>query len=321
MSFVHLHQHSELSLLDGLSSIPGIVARAVHLGQNAVALTDHGWMSGAVQLVDAAAKAGIKPIVGSEVYVSNTEMLDMSGGAGTSYHLTLLVQNIEGYRNLMRLTSLAHLEGFHYKPRIDLDLLEKYNEGLIVLSGCIAGQLNRHIVAGEERSARVLIDWYVRIFGDRFFLETMYHGCTPDGVDIVREDQVQERDIAAWVADEGRKRGLPVIATNDAHYLTRDDGDAHDTLLCLGMGAWKHKDDRMRYPGEQERLYEFYMKSEEEMKECSPGFYWEGACDNTQVVADMVDDHVIPKHDLIMPRYRIPRDVGFECWTREGILI
>lgn len=328
MSFTHLHTHSEFSLLDGASKVPELCDRVKELGQEAVAITDHGWMAAAVKLVAEAERAEVKPILGSEVYMATQDRLtDPAAKSGDNYHLTLLCQNQEGYRNLVRLTSLAHLQGFHYKPRIDHHLLEEHAGGLIVLSGCIAGELNQRLIEGNEKEARRLIDWYARVFDDRFFLEVMYHGCKADGEDIVNitgadgDVTMEEYELASWIADEGRKRGIPVVATNDAHYLTREDGDAHDTLLCLQSGGWKHKEERLMYPGFPEGLFEFYVKSEEEMKACAPGDYWDEACDNTQVVVEMVEDDVLPKHGLIMPRFQIPKDVGFSYWRQTGAFL
>lgn len=325
MGFVHLHCHTSYSLLDGMSTVDGLVGRAKELGQNAVAVTDHGWMAASIRLAKEAEKAGIKPIIGSELYIAKDGMRVPAAKAGDNYHLTVLAANEKGYQNLVRLTSLAHLRGFHYKPRVDLPELEKYSEGLIVLSGCIGGQLNQMVIEDREKDARKLVEWYARTFPGRFFMEVMYHGCGDDGVDIIHEvrdgRQIEEYELARWVAEEARKKGIPVVATNDAHYLTREDGDAHDTLLCLGMGSWKSKADRMRYPGEEAQLYEFYVKGEDEMKECSPGDFWDEACDNTQMVADMCAESVIPKHGLIMPRFEIPRDAGFKVWREQRILL
>jgi DNA polymerase-3 subunit alpha len=329
MAFVHLHCHSEYSLLDGASKVADLCDRVAAIGQTAVAITDHGWMAAAVKFVTEAERVGIKPIVGSEVYVCKSgTMDDKAASPGDNYHLTLLAQNEEGYRNLVWLTSMAHIRGLHYKPRIDLPTLKERSGGLILLSGCIAGQLNQHIIEGHEKKARRLIDWYADVFGDRFFLEVMYHGCDKHGHDIVREldDQgnvkIEEYELAAWIADQGERRGIPVVATNDAHYLTRDDGDAHDTLLCMGMGAWKTKTDRIRYPGFDEGLFEFYVKDEPEMLEASPDdSYWVEACANTQVVADMIEPKVVPAGKMYLPVYQVPRDVGYRVWKQTRTLI
>jgi len=326
MSYVHLHCHTEFSLLDGMSSVSGLCQRVAEIGQNAVAVTDHGWMAGAIKFVGHARDAGIKPIIGSEVYIATGPMSEPAKSSGDNYHLTLLVQNEEGYRNLMRLTSLAHLEGFHYKPRIDMATLKKHSAGLICLSGCIAGEVCQLLMAGDEKEARRLIQWYREVFGDRFFLEVMYHGMDKTGTDIVRNplpdgSYFEEHMLVDWLLVEGARRGIPVVATNDAHYLTRDDGDAHDTLLCLGMGAWKHKEERIRYPGEEGQHYEFFVKTEDEMLVLTKGDDWEEACNNTQHVADMVDEDVIPKHGLILPHYTIPQDIGYRVWMEQGCLI
>lgn len=331
MSFVHLHCHSEYSLLDGMSKVPDLCRRAAEIGQTAIAITDHGWMAAAVRLDLEAKKAGVKPIVGSEVYVCTGEdMRDNASGPGDNYHLTLLAQNAEGYRNLARLTTAAHLQGFHYKPRISKALLQNNSGGLILLSGCIQAEVNQYIIAGKEKLARALLRFYEGVFEDRFFVEVMYHGRGPDGIDIVHNRdkagniEIEEHEMAAWLLDYAARRGVPVVATNDAHYLVREDGDAHDTLLCMGMGAWKHKADRMHYPGEPAGLYEFYVKTEREMLRSYPQGRkraWAEACATTQDVADMVEDAVVPSHGLVMPKFTIPRDVGFQMWRERRVLL
>jgi DNA polymerase III subunit alpha len=246
--FVHLHNHSDYSLLDGASPIPRMVARAAELKMPALALTDHGSMFGAVQFYQAARKAGVKPIVGMEAYVTRGNRKERK--RDTAHHLVLLCRDERGFRNLMRLSSLAFLEGFYYKPRVDHEILARYAEGLVALSACPKGEVATDLIEGTEDAAVHTAGLYRDIFGaDNYFLEMQNHG-----LDI--EDRIR-----AGVDRLARRTGIPVVATNDCHYLKHEDADAHDVLLCIQTG--KNVDDvnRMRYETDQ-----VYFKSAEEMK-------------------------------------------------------
>lgn len=331
MSFAHLHVHSEFSLLDGAIRINDLVKRAESLGQNAVAVTDHGWIAGAVKFVKAAKDAGIKPIIGMETYVATSDTIaDPAKSSGDNYHLTVLASTAEGYRNIMRLTSEAFLHGLSYKPRIDLGMLAERAEGLIVLSGCVGAELPRYLIRGDEDSAQQYVEYMQDILEGRFFIELMNHGGvdTPDGyVSHVRIEEdgkvlMDEHELNDALVSIANKNGVGVVATNDAHYLSKEDGDAHDTLLCVGMGGWKTKEDRMRFPGAEHQAWEFYIKSEKEMLACSPHSWWETACSNTQLVADMVQPDIIQLGTLIMPDYKVPEDdLGFRVWRETGVII
>src|SRR4051794_5288754 len=218
--FVHLHCHSHYSLLDGASKLPALVKRAKSLGMPALAVTDHGNLYGAVEFLREAKAADLKPIVGLEAYVAPRHRTEraMGGWSGQEYafHLTLLARNGEGVRNLMRLSSASFLEGFYYKARIDKEILERHSEGLICLSGCASAEFSDAILHGKTAEAEKLCAWYQRVFGpENFYVEIQDNGI-----------QIQ-RDCAEGARDIARRKGLPVVATSDAHYLTQDDAQAH----------------------------------------------------------------------------------------------
>jgi DNA polymerase III subunit alpha len=322
-NFAHLHVHSEYSLLDGAIKIDDLVKRVVSQGQTSVAITDHGWIAGAVRFTKAAKKAGIKPIIGMETYVATSDdHTKAAKSGGDNYHLTLLAANREGYLNLMALTSKAHLYGLSYKPRVDYSLLESHNRGVICLSGCVGAHIPQLLVAGAEDKARRLAERYQAIWGERFFIEVMSHGST-GGTDHVHIEEggelvMTESDLNAALVSLANKLGVGIVATNDAHYLTRQDGDAHDTLLCIGMGAWKEKEDRMKFPGQEHQAWEFYIKSKEEMLEVNDEPWWDTACSNTSVVSDMIESDVIQLGQSIMPKFEIPNDPEFEKWLAQS---
>lgn len=297
------------------------------LGQTAVAVTDHGWVAGGVKLTKACKEKGIKPIVGSEVYISaQDDMKEAAAHSGDNFHLTLLCATAEGYKNLRTITSLAYLEGLSYKPRIDKSTLKDHADGLIVLSGCIGGELPQAIIEGNARSVKRLIEFYQSAFGENFFIELMSHGRTGT-VDHVRQEidgkvVMQEHELNDELVALSVKHGIPLVATNDAHYLTRDDGDAHDTLLCLGMGKHKEETPRLRFPGAAQQAWEFFIKSEAEMRALSKKKWWREACDNTVEVANRITDGgVIPMGKVVLPKFNIPHDPGFEVWKKTGVIL
>lgn len=251
--FIHLHNHTDYSLLDGAARISGYVSKAKELGMEALAITDHGNMYGALTFYNACRKAGIKPIIGCEFYVSPGSRFDknLSKGEDRYHHLILLAMNDEGYRNLMKLNSIAWTEGFYYKPRIDHECIEKYNAGLICLSACVAGELPRTIVRDGIDKAMEVASWFKGVFGDRYYLEIQRHG-------ILEEETVTD----AIVRHISPTLGIPVVCTNDIHYIEKEDWDAHDTLLCIGTRALKSDADRLRY-----EKGEFYFRTEDEMRE------------------------------------------------------
>ena len=238
MSFVHLHCHSEYSLLDGANRIGDLIARAKLLEQPALAITDHGNVHAAWEFQEKARAAGIKPILGMEAYVATGDRHQRSRpaqGGRAYYHLVLLARDLTGYRNLVKLTSLAYTEGFYTKPRLDRELLAQYSEGLIVSSACLAGDVAVNLMADRYDKAREAAEWYAEVFRDRYYLEVQAHSS---------EGQKELNGKVFTLADD---LGLPVVATNDAHFLTHDDHDAHDVLLCIGLGRDRDDRDRMRY--------------------------------------------------------------------------
>src|SRR6478609_1266933 len=238
MSFVHLHCHSEYSLLDGANRIDDLIARALELEQPALAITDHGNLHAAWEFQEKARKAKLKPIIGMEAYVAPGDRRVKgrpTPGAKPYYHLVLLARDMTGYKNLVKLSSLAYTEGFYSKPRVDRELLAQYNEGLIVSSACLAGEVAQHLMDDNVAAARDVAAWYAELFKGRYYLEVQAH--ESDG-----QAKLNQRVFA--LADD---LGLPVIATNDAHFLKSEDHDAHDVLLCIGLGKDRSDADRMRY--------------------------------------------------------------------------
>ena len=256
--FVHLHCHSHYSLLDGANRIPELVARVRQLGMKAIALTDHGNLYGAIEFYQHCVANGIKPIIGYEAYVApgSRHDRDTRGVSEAGYHLTLLAYNEQGFRNLIRLASLAFLEGFYYRPRIDKELLERYNQGLICLSGCASSEFSTLILQNRLEEAVALARWFAHVFGpDRFYIEIQNNGL-----------EIQRRCLegAVMVAEQ---LGLPLVATADAHYLTQEDAEAHDILLCINTGKQRHEANRLRYGSNL-----FYVRNPDEMYEAFPDF-------------------------------------------------
>ncbi len=265
--FVHLHLHSQYSLLDGGISIDDLIARVKELGMDTVALTDHGNMFGAIEFYTKAKSAGIKPIIGMEAYVAPDTRFDRSKSSSkeASYHLVLLAQNQQGYKNLMKLSSIGYTEGFYYKPRIDKEVLKKYNEGLFASSACLGGELCRMIEAGDVEAAKESAKEYADIFPDRFYIEIMRH----------ENDDTGYMEKLVEIAKE---LNLPMIATNDAHFATSDQYEAHNCLCCIGTGKDADDPDRMIYP------QDCYIKSPEEMRQLFSDI--PEACDNTLKITE-----------------------------------
>lgn len=271
-SFVHLHCHSHYSLLDGANRIPELVTRVKDLGMNALALTDHGNLYGAIEFYRECKAAGINPVVGYEAYVAPTGRRDREarrrGEAG--FHLTLLAQNRIGFKNLVRLSSMAFLEGYHYVPRIDKEILEAHSEGLVCLSGCASSEFSEFILKDQLEEATRLAEWFARVFGKRFYIEIMNNG-----LDLQR--RCAEGAIA--IAD---RLGVPLVATCDAHYLCQPDNAAHDVLLCINTGKTRKDENRLRYANDQ-----FYVKTPAEMFALFPGHA--DAVQRSQEIANSVD--------------------------------
>src|SRR5690349_993548 len=239
--YVHLHNHTHHSLLDGLSKIPELVGRTKEMGMEAVAITDHGTMSGAVEFYKAAKDAGVKPVIGMEAYVAARSRHDRDPAKDKArYHLILLAMNETGYKNLMMLSSKANLEGMYYKPRIDHELLEEYNEGLIALSACASGEVGENLRSDNYEEAKKVAAWYKSIFGDRYYLELQDHGHpeAPAPWDV----QVKINKHLERLSEE---LGIECVVTSDGHYLSHDDLDAHEILLCVGTGSFLSDEKRM----------------------------------------------------------------------------
>ena len=288
MGFVHLHVHSEYSLLDGACRIGALVKQAKALGQTAVAITDHGVMYGVIDFYKAAKAEGIKPIIGCEVYVAPRTMQDKVHGVDNEgRHLVLLCKNETGYRNLSYMVSRAFLDGFYGKPRVDMALLRQHAEGLIALSACLAGGIPRYLRAGDYEGAKRLALEYSQIFGeDNFYLELQDHGLP------------EQREVNPLILRLARETGLPLVATNDAHYLTREDSRVQDVLMCIQMGKTVDDPGRMRFETDQ-----FYLKSEQEMRQLFPDV--PEAFENTVKIAERCNVEFEFNH-YHLPEYRAP---------------
>ncbi|MGQ5711595.1 DNA polymerase III subunit alpha [Desulforudis sp. DRI-14] len=297
-SFVHLHCHTEYSLLDGAARIPDLVRSARELGMTSLAITDHGAMFGVIDFYNACRKEEIKPVLGCEVYVATRTMQDKQAGVDDKqYHLVLLAENDEGYKNLLRLVSLGYTEGFYYKPRVDKDLLYRYNKGLIALSGCLAGEIAHFAMQGEMEKARAAAGEYRDIFGDAFFLELQDHGLKEQG------------PVNRALVDIGRQLGIPVVATNDVHYVKKADAEIHDILLCIQTGKTVLDNQRMRFDSQ-----EFFLKSPEEMA----AIFGEipSSLTNTALIAERCQVN-LESGKLHLPEYRVPDGYNVDSYLRE----
>ena len=299
MSFVHLHVHTEFSLLDGACRTDRVMDRVKELGMDTIAITDHGVMYGCIDFYKAAKAAGIKPIIGCEVYCARRTMEDRVHTLDKDpYHLVLLCENRQGYENLCYIVSESFLRGFYGKPRVDLKLLEEHHEGIIAMSACVSGAVPRHLLNEDYEGAKQYALNLSRIFGpDHFYLELQDHG-----LDI-------QRRVNQGILRLARETGLPLVATNDAHYLTKEDSRMQDVLLCIQTGKTVDDENRMRF-GSQE----FYLKSEEQMRALFPDH--PEACDNTQKIADMCNLE-FTFHEYHLPSYPVPEGYTNESYFRE----
>lgn len=295
MNFTHLHVHTEYSLLDGSNKIKEYVTRVKELGMNSAAITDHGVMFGVIDFYRAAKEVGINPILGCEVYVAPGSRFDKETQTGEDryYHLVLLAENNQGYSNLMKIVSAGFVEGYYYKPRVDIDVLKKYHEGVIALSACLAGEVARYLSRGLYEEGKRAALKYEEIFGkDNFFLELQDHG-------IPQQQMVNQQLIRM-----NRETGIGLVCTNDVHYTYAEDAAAHDILLCIQTGKKVEDEDRMRYEGGQ-----YYVKSPQEMAQLFP--YAPEALENTQKIADRC--HVDIEFGVTkLPKYDVPE--GYTSW-------
>mgnify|MGYP003292641661 CR=1 FL=1 len=296
MAFAHLHVHTEYSLLDGSNKIKEFVKRVKELGMDSAAITDHGVMYGVIDFYRACKEAGINPVIGCEVYVAPNSRFDkeLTGGEDRYYHLVLLAENNTGYENLTKIVSKGFTEGYYYKPRVDMEVLNQYHEGIIALSACLAGEVQRYITKGLLEEAEKAALKYEACFGKgNYFLELQDHGIA------------EQATVNMELLKMSKKLNIPLVATNDVHYTYADDVEAHDILLCLQTGKKLSDEDRMRYEGGQ-----YYVKSEEEMKGLFP-YAWE-AVENTQRIADRCNVEIefgVTK----LPKYEVPE--GYDSWT------
>lgn len=286
--FVHLHIHSEFSLLDGANRIKDLPVRAKELGMKAMAITDHGVMYGVIDFYKACKKEGIKPIIGAEVYVASRTRFDKEPQDKRYYHLILLAKNNKGYQNLSKLVSLGFTEGYYYKPRIDLEILEKYHEGIICLSACLAGAVSQAILNGDIEKAEEVAKWHKNVFGEDYYLEIQSNGV---------KEQVMVNQKIIQIA---RRLDIPIVATNDAHYLKKEDAYNHEVLLCIQTGKRITDEDRMRFETD-----ELYVKSPEEMSEYFKNF--PDAIENTVKIAEKCNVEFEFGH-TILPNYDVPEE-------------
>ena len=295
MAFTHLHVHTEYSLLDGSCKIKELAARAKELGMDSLAITDHGAMYGVIDFYRAAKEVGIKPIIGCEVYVSPGSRFDRETASGEDryYHLVLLAENDQGYHNLMKIVSKGYVEGFYYKPRVDYEVLETFHEGVIALSACLAGEVQRYLGRGMYEEACRSALHYETIFGKgNFFLELQDHGIP------------MQKTVNQGLLRMSRELGIDLVATNDIHYILAEDAVPHDILLCIQTGKRVTDENRMRYEGGQ-----YYCKSEEEMRALFP--YAQEAIDNTHKIAQRCNVEIefgVTK----LPKYEVPE--GYDSW-------
>ncbi len=286
--FVHLHTHSEYSLLDGLARIPDMVKRVAALGMPALAMTDHGAMYGVIDFYSECKKQGVKPIVGCETYVAPRSLTQREPKVDDkNYHLTLLAQNDTGWHNLLKLASRANVDGFYYRPRIDKEILAQHAEGLFCLSGCMSGEVSRLLLDGQHEAARGVVSWYRELFGkDRYFLE------------VQNQSLPGQEGLNQQILELGQELDVRIVATNDSHYVKPEDSRAHDVLLCIQTGATVEQPNRMRLGSE-----EFYLRSAAEMARAFPGL--DEALRNTLVVAEQIDLR-LDFNRVLLPHFEIP---------------
>ena len=296
MKFTHLHVHTEYSLLDGSNKIKEYVDRVKELGMDSAAITDHGVMFGVIDFYRACRAADINPVIGCEVYVAPNSRFDRESGGGDDryYHLVLLAENNVGYSNLMKIVSAGFVEGYYYKPRVDKDVLKKYHEGIIALSGCLAGEVQKYLTRGMYEDGKKIALQYREIFGENnFFLEMQDHGIP------------EQKTVNQQLLRMSRETGIELVATNDVHYTYADDVDSHDILLCIQTGKKLTDEDRMRYEGGQ-----YYVKSPQEMENLFP--YAKQALENTWKIANRCHVEIEFGHTKL-PHFEVPQ--GYDSWS------
>lgn len=297
--FVHLHVHTQYSILDGFSAIPKLFDRVEELGMKAVAITDHGNMYGVKEFFNCAKKhPSVKPILGCEVYVTQHYDHRLKDNEHRKYyHLILLAKNAKGYRNLTKLVSAGHTEGFYYKPRVSHELLEQYHEGLICCSACLAGEIPKDIMADDLEAARKAIAWHKNLFGDDYYLEVQLHETeVPGATEKMWEVYHQQCKVNELIFALAAETGTKVIASNDAHFIRKEDGPAHDRLICISTNEYVDDPDRLRYTQQE------YIKSADEMAALFPEH--PEVLENTLEIADKVEAYSIDRGN-VLPKFNI----------------
>ncbi|MCC3869102.1 DNA polymerase III subunit alpha [Terrisporobacter mayombei] len=297
--FIHLHVHTEYSLLDGFSRLDKLIGRAKELNMKAIAITDHGCMFGAIDFYKKAKKAGIKPVIGCEVYTASRGLRDKDPNYDKRYgHLVLLAENMTGYKNLIKLVSTSYVEGFYYKPRVDIEELRKHSEGIIALSACLAGDVSNNILNRNYEEAKRFALLYREIFGENnFYLEIQDHHLP------------EQKEVNAGLVKLSKETGIPLVATNDLHYVNKEDSKTHDVLMCIQMGKTLNDPSRMKFGSD-----EFYLKSREDMEELFP--YAIEALDNTVKIAERCNVE-FDFNTYHLPKYDVPEGYTTESYLRE----
>ncbi|HEY9711852.1 MAG TPA: PHP domain-containing protein, partial [Chroococcales cyanobacterium] len=294
--YVHLHNHTQFSLLDGLTKIPDLVHFVKDTGMEAVAITDHGTLSGTIEFYKEAQANGVKPIIGIETYVAARTHLDKDPQKDKNrFHLILLAMNNTGYQNLMRLSTIANLQGYYYFPRIDHELLEKYNEGLIALSACMGGEVGDALKQGQHDKAKEIASWYKSIFGDRYYLEIQDHGHPKNPLTNPEQNDINEQVLAL-----GKELDIPVVLTCDAHYLKHEDQEAHEILLCVGTGSYLSDEKRMSL-----KDYPLHVEDPETIIE-RWGDQHPEVITNTKAIADRCEV-TIELGKILIPKFPVPK--------------
>lgn len=318
--FSHIHLHTEYSLLDGLTKIKKLTNRVKEMGMSSVAMTDHGVMYGAVEFYKQALKDGVKPIVGMEAYTTTIDhTLRPERSKLETFHLLLLAKDEEGYKNLMKITSIAHLEGYYYRPRINNEVLAKYSKGIIATSACPAGELANHLIDGDMEGARKTVKWFKDVFGEDYYLEVQRHNyhlhIDPTSPAEIQAEQRKmtdyERIINGGVLDLSKEFNVPIVATNDAHYLNKEDASAQDVLVCVSTGKQVSETKRIRFIDTPE----YYVKSPEEMEELFPDM--PEALANTVKVADKCNLEITTLGKWFFPKYEVPTGEPAEDYLRK----
>ncbi|HHE64643.1 MAG TPA: DNA polymerase III subunit alpha, partial [Bacteroidetes bacterium] len=288
MAFVHLHNHTQYSLLDGACRVDKMISMAKEYGMQAVAMTDHGNMFGTIDFYTRAKKEGITPIIGIETYIINHELDDEKNKSDIRHHLVLLAKNLQGYKNLIKLSSKAYLQGFYYKPRISKSLLQQYSEGIICLSACLKGEIPYLLLNDRYEEARNVVSFYKETFPDRFYIELQDH------------DLEEEKKVQPLLIQLAKETNTPLVVTNDCHYLKKEDSEAHDVLLCIQTGKTFADTNRMKYNTNQ-----LYFKTEEEMRKLFPDL--PEAYENTVKIAEQINCELDYK-DFLFPKIDHPNE-------------